>query len=252
MWRLPDDQSKPIITAAEQIESAHLLSPMELPETAIVFFMRKGPVYLTQDYDTVELPESFPCFLNRRPIWRMRDLPICFLYGGSGAPQAADTLETLAALGVKKIVAAGMFGAFSELVHPGDIVLPERCFVEEGTSLHYYSAIDAAAPDRDLHQRLAMYLQKPVYPIVSVDAVYRQTFRKEALWREKGAVGVDMETSAVFSISRYLGLRAAALLIASDVHPLAPDAPKWEWVMSGDMRHTLAEQSVLAAKALLV
>ena len=61
-----------------------------------------------------------------------------------------------------------------------------------------------------------------------------------------------METSAVFSISRYLGLRAAALLITSDVHPLAPDAPKWEWVMSGDMCHTLAEQSVLAAKALLV
>ena len=60
MWRLPDDQSKPIITAAEQIESAHLRRPMELPKAAIVFFMRKGPVYLTQDYDTVELPEPFP------------------------------------------------------------------------------------------------------------------------------------------------------------------------------------------------
>ena len=67
-------------------------------------------------------------------------------------------------------------------------------------------------------------------------------------WREKGAVGVDMETSAVFSVSQYLGVKAAALLMASDLHPLHPEAPKWEWLMSTEMRRELTEQSLLLAK----
>ena len=83
---------------------------------------------------------------------------------------------------------------------------------------------------------------------MSTDAVYRQTFRKEQLWREKGAVGVDMETSAVFSVSRYLGLRSAALLMASDLHPMTPDAPKWIWTMTGEKRAALAELGFAAAK----
>lgn len=158
-------------------------------------------------------------------------------------------METLAALGVKNIIAVGMFGAFSADVQPGEIVVPHKAFVEEGTSLHYYESIKAAQPDPTLHRLLMDTLQKRDLPLVSTDAVYRQTFRKEQLWRERGAVGVDMETSAVFSVSQYVGLRAAALLMASDLHPSSPDAPKWQWLMTADMRYDLTEQALAAAKA---
>lgn len=57
-------------------------------------------------------------------------------------------------------------------------------------------------------------------PIVSTDAVYRQTFFKEALWREKGSVGVDMETSALYSVGALLDINVVSILIASDKHPL--------------------------------
>lgn len=249
MWRLPDDDSQPVITAAEQIHSAHRMCHLKLPQTAILFFMSKGPEYLSEHYAVTELPEPFPCFLRRRPVWQMNDWPICFLFGGSGAPQAADSVETLAALGVRNIIAVGMFGAFSADVQPGEIVVPRKAFVEEGTSLHYYETIEAAQPDLALHRLLMDTLRKRDLPIVSTDAVYRQTFRKEQLWRERGAVGVDMETSAVFSVSQYLGLRAAALLMASDLHPASPDAPKWQWLMTADMRYELTEQALAAAKA---
>lgn len=39
MWCLPDDDSQAIITAAEQINSAHHECGLHLPKTAIVFFM---------------------------------------------------------------------------------------------------------------------------------------------------------------------------------------------------------------------
>ena len=110
MWRLQDDDSQPVITAAEQIHSAHRMCHFKLPQTAILFFMSKGSEYLTERYAVTELPELFPCFLRRRPVWQMNDWPICFLFGGTGAPQATDSVETLAALGVKNIIAVGMFG----------------------------------------------------------------------------------------------------------------------------------------------
>ena len=60
-----------------------------------------------------------------------------------------------------------------------------------------------------------------------------------------------METSAVFSVSRYLGLKAAAILMASDIHPTSADEPKWDWNMTKDMRFALAEKSLDIAKQLL-
>ena len=176
---------------------------------------------------------------------------LCFLDGGRGAPQAVDTVETLAALGVKNIIAVGMCGAYDENVCVGEIIAPQKAFVEEGTSLHYYESIEASYPNGDLLEMATALLCIRNDPIVSSDAVYRQTFNKEQMWRNKGAVGVDMETSAVFSVSQYLGLKAVALLMVSDIHPIKPDAPKWEWHMTKDMKYHLAEQGIALAKKLV-
>ncbi len=250
MWCLPNDNSKAVITAVEQMHSAHRECNLHLPKTAIVFFMSKGTDYLLGHYNAVELAEPFPRFLNRCPIWEIKDFEVCFLDGGRSAPQAADTIETLAALGVKNIIAVGMFGAFDEKVYAGEIITPQKAFVEEGTSLHYYESIDVSFPNNNLFDMATSLLNINTYPIVSTDAVYRQTFRKEQLWREKGAVGVDMETSAVFSVSHRLGLRATALLMASDIHPARIDAPKWEWHMTREMKSHLAEQGITLARQL--
>ncbi len=251
MWCLSNDNSKAVITAAEQINSAHRECHLRLPETAVVFFMSKGTDYLVGHYDTEEMAEPFPRFLNRCPIWKTKDSNLCFLDGGRGAPQAVDTVETLAALGVKNIIAVGMCGAYDENVRVGEIIAPRKAFVEEGTSLHYYESIEASYPNADLLNMATSLFSIGNHPIVSTDAVYRQTFGKEQLWREKGAVGVDMETSAVFSVAQYLGLNAVALLMVSDIHPIKQDAPKWEWHMTRDMKYHLAEQGIALAKKLM-
>ena len=251
MWCLPNDRSKAIITADEQINSARRECHLRLPETAVLFFMSKGTDYLIAHYNTEEMAESFPRFLNRCPIWEIKDLNLCFLDGGRGAPQAVDTVETLAALGVKNIIAVGMCGAYDENVRVGEIIAPQKAFVEEGTSLHYYESIEASYPNGDLLEMATALLRIRNDPIVSSDAVYRQTFNKEQMWRDKGAVGVDMETSAVFSVAQYLGLKAVALLMVSDIHPIKPGAPKWEWHMTKDMRYHLAEQGIALAKKLV-
>lgn len=245
MWKYPEDHTAPVLTAAAHIAGSRRWSKdLVLPETAILFFMSGGVEYLREKYSAELLGENLPRFLRQCPIYALRDQNICFLNGGSGAPMAADTLETLAALGVKRAVAMGMFGAFSEKIACGEIIVPEKAFVEEGTSLHYYEEIEFARPDPGIQAHMAGELDAETFPVVSTDAVYRQTFYKEALWREKGAVGVDMETSAVFSVGAYLGLQTAAVLISSDRHPLAEDGAKWEWHMTWEQRTGLFDRGM--------
>lgn len=246
MWYYENDSSQPVITAQEQISVHRGRSAYSLSKTAVVFFMSKGVEYLQKHTNAIELPEKFPRFLNRCPIWTAEEEhAFCFLDGGRGAPQAADTVETLAVLGVKKVIAVGMFGAFSRAVSVGEIVTPCKAFVEEGTSLHYYKSIAYSEPDGSLLSDANSILDVKSQAIVSTDAVYRQTFMKEQIWRENGAVGVDMETSAAFSVGKYVGLSVVSLLMVSDVHPMSPDEPKWDWRMTGEMRNELFDKLLL-------
>lgn len=245
MWKYSDDHTAPVLTAAAHIAGGHGWDKdLTLPETAIVFFMSGGVEHLCENYPSELLGERFPRFLRQCPVYALRDHDICFLHGGSGAPMAADTLETLAALGVKRVAALGMFGAFSGEIACGEIIVPEKAFVEEGTTLHYYEEMDAARPDPGMAARAARELDVRTFPIVSTDAVYRQTFYKERLWRGKGAVGVDMETSALFSVGKYLGLQTVSMLIASDRHPLTEDGPEWEWRITAEQKAGFFEKGL--------
>lgn len=136
-WKFEDDQTATVLTAREHVTCGHNGPVVSLPETAILFYMHSGPQYLQEHYPCTLLTEKLPRFLQGGPVWKL-DEKICFLDGGRGAPQAVDTIETLAVLGVKRVVTVGMCGGFSEQVAVGDILVPDKAFVEEGTSLHYY------------------------------------------------------------------------------------------------------------------
>lgn len=244
MWYYENDKTPPVITAKKHIESCHGGS-LELPKTAILFYMRSGEEYAAANYDTVKISEKFPRFLNSCPVYKFRNYDVCFLDGGRGAPQAADTVETLAALGVKNVVTVGMFGAFGSNINLGDILIPSKALSEEGTSLHYYANNNIFSPDKELFQAATeCFKEANSSLIVSTDAVYRQTLFKENLWRSAGAVGVDMETSAVFSVSGYCKIRAVSILIASDKHPENESSEEWKWSMSREMRCGFFEKSI--------
>lgn len=248
MWKFKEDVTLPVITAQKHISSGHKNACPLLPETAILFFMNSGVEYTKKHLKCRKITDKFPAFLNSRPIYKIKNQDICFLNGGWGAPMAADTVETLCALGVKNIITVGMFGAFGKNVNSGDIVVPDKAFSEEGTSLHYYENTDCFYPDKDLHTKALRHMKNAkVFPIVSTDAVYRQTFYKEQLWRDKGAVGVDMETSAIFSVGAYLSVNTVSILIASDKHPLSEHDDVWKWTMTKEQRFGFFEDCLNVA-----
>jgi len=139
-----------------------------------------------------------------------------------GAPYAVMVLETLAAWGASRVVFAGWCGSLCPEVAVGDVVLVTGAFIDEGTSLHYAgrrgrqvapSPSLTATMQRLLAARQIGFHQGPVW---STDGMFRETRRKVAHFRKKGALAVEMEISALLTAGRFLGLDVAAVAVVSD------------------------------------
>ena len=244
-WFDPEDRSSPVISAEKQMRGGHRGYTVQLPETAVVFFMGYG-MEVAAEYPSYILTEKFPRFLRPSPIGQFdTGNHACFINGGSAAPMAADTLECLAASGVKRVVVMGMCGAIAPEVNVGDVLLPPRVLVEEGTSLHYAQDAQWVCPDAALLERArAAFPEAKDKLLVSTDAVYRQTYRTEARWRGMGCGGVDMETSAMLCVGRALGVEVVALLVASDKHPEQEGDAPWGCHITREMREKFLRRGI--------
>jgi uridine phosphorylase len=139
-----------------------------------------------------------------------------------GAPVAVMTLEKLIALGAKEIILCGWCGAVDASVAVGDVIVPDRAMVGEGTS-QYYGCTSESRPSSDFSVRLASFLQNAGLPVQrgcvwSTDGVYREERESLlALNRESGVTAVDMEFSALCSAAAFRGVEFSAALTVSDV-----------------------------------
>lgn len=233
-WYQPEDNTSPVITAREHVRSAHGGAAEPLPETCVMFEIGMAMRHLKKHQKTRVLSERLPCFLENPSVLSLKgEGAVCFTRGGYGAPAAVDTVETLHALGVRRVILAGMCGVFAPGVSVGDVIIPHKVLSEEGTSHHYAENVSFAEPDARLFRAAQEAFQGRFNvhtdATVTSDAVYRQTFYKEALWRNQGCVGVDMESSAVLTVCAYYKLPAVSILLASDCHPLSPQEKKWDW-----------------------
>jgi uridine phosphorylase len=138
----------------------------------------------------------------------------------------AVLLEELIALGFERFLATGPAGVPANgqtaRSRPGEIILVEDALIYEGTSAHYGTDQTPVPADPAVVERLARALARHSIPfrrgrVATTDALYRETprFIDEILGR--GATAIDMETSAFFSVCRFRGKPAGALLFVSDV-----------------------------------
>lgn len=141
-----------------------------------------------------------------------------------GAPYGVILLDSLAARGVKKVIILGWCGGLTPDFSIGDLIIVDKAICDEGTSRHYQKLdqdLPCTYPDQGLTRDLAQYLSKAgatpgLDTIWTTDAIYRETPKKVAWYRKKGARAVEMECSALFAAAQFRQIEAAALLIVSD------------------------------------
>lgn len=169
MWYFQEDKTRPVFTARERCDRNGEIKG-SLPKTAVLLYM-SGLDYILENYPCVQITDCFPRFLYQCPIYKVKNGDVVFLDGGRGAPMAADTIETLKALGVENIISVGMVGGFAEDIQVGDVVIPNKACVEEGTSLHYYERLEFSEPTPEMFRKLTEAVPgHRVAPIISTDA----------------------------------------------------------------------------------
>jgi len=143
------------------------------------------------------------------------------LFQAMGAPLAVMTLERLIAGGAKEVVVLGFCGSLNPALGIGSAVSVNRACADEGTSRHYWPGRSCFRGSTIFRKTIEQGLSAGKLPFVqaaavSTDAPFRETPGWIAAARKKGCAVVDMETSAVFALAAFRGIRAAALFLVSD------------------------------------
>ncbi len=141
-----------------------------------------------------------------------------------GAAYGAMLMESLIARGIDSIIVFGWCGAVSKEFKIGDIILPDRAIADEGVTRNYLDSdleFPRVSASQNQHARLCRAFEKKSISykrgtIWTTDAIYRETPTKVDYFKKQGAVAVEMECSALFSVAGFHKKEVAAVLVVSD------------------------------------
>jgi len=149
--------------------------------------------------------------------------PISVQASGMGCPSAAIVYEELVQLGVQRIIRVGTCGALQPHMSMADVVIAMAATPSDQTVLTYTGG-EPHAPTADwrlvsLAARLADERGESVHigGIVSSDVFYDPDPDRPRRWASRGLLGIDMETSVLYTIAGLRGIDALTALTVSDV-----------------------------------
>ncbi|MFC7678448.1 purine-nucleoside phosphorylase [Paenibacillus sp. GCM10028914] len=142
---------------------------------------------------------------------------------GMGVPSIGIYVnELISEYGVKNLFRVGTCGAMQEHVHVRDVILAQAACTDSAMNRHHFLGYDfspiasfpllKAAYDRGVEKGLNLHVGN----IFTSDVFYRED--KSAVQRlmEHGVLGVEMETTALYTIAARKGVRALTILTVSD------------------------------------
>lgn len=143
--------------------------------------------------------------------------PLTIQSTGMGGPSAAIVVAELSELGARTLVRVGTCGALQDSIGLGDLVVVTEALAGDGTSRALGSAA-RIGPDPELLERLLAASPGAAHgPVASSDLFYDSPDGAEEAWRDQGALAVEMESATLFALAARRRLRAASVLLVSDI-----------------------------------
>ena len=194
----------------------------------------------------VKNPEELAWFSPNEPPLKFSagDTELCVVISKVGAAHYTMHLEGLIELGVQECVLFGGAGVLSPDIPRGDVIIPRRAIREEGVSYHYLSPSTYVESNPEFTEKLIEAFQQKGFPMHigdtwTTDAIFRETKKKIARYREAGIISVEMEAAAHFSVAKYRGIKAAAVFYAGDC--VGGD----EWDNRRDAKHSVQKEEIM-------
>lgn len=161
---------------------------------------------------------------HRTVVGRYQGRDITATSTGMGCPSTAIAVEELARVGVTSFIRVGSTAALQAGIDPGDLVVSEGTFRNDGTSDAYVPKGYPAVPDLAIAQRLSEEATREADGQsfaahaglnVTDDAFYAESPDWTQRMSDLGLLNVEMESAALFVVARQRGLRAGMICAVS-------------------------------------
>ena len=199
----------------------------------------KGAKYAILPGDPGRVPKIAACLKNSHKLTSNREYTsylgelegenVLVISTGIGGPSTAICVEELKLLGVENLIRIGTSGGMQLDVDAGDLVIAQAAIRQEGTSKEYVPVEFPAVANFELTQALKqaadeLEFKNHIGIVQCKDSFYgqhspeRMPVSYELLnnweaWIRAGTLCSEMETSALYTVSSTLGLKAAAILL---------------------------------------
>ena len=158
-----------------------------------------------------------------------RGVRLLVMCTGMAGPSTAIGVEELHMLGVSHLIRVGTCGGMQLQVQAGDLVVVNGAIRQEGTSKEYLPIEFPAIADIDVTVALRQAAKELGLPshtgvVQCKDSFYGQhdparmpvSYELENKWQawiRGGALGSEMETAALYTVSQVLGVQAGAAML---------------------------------------
>jgi 5'-methylthioadenosine phosphorylase/purine-nucleoside phosphorylase len=149
--------------------------------------------------------------------------PISVQTTGMGCPSAAIAFEELITLGVRRLIRVGTCGGLQPGMAMADIVVALSATPDDGTALSYTGGEPHAPTATWQLVETAVNVAREhsatvhVGPIVTSAVFYDPDRGHMDRWRQRGHLGVEMETSVLYTIAALRSIEALTVLTVSDL-----------------------------------
>jgi uridine phosphorylase len=145
-------------------------------------------------------------------------VPVLAVSTGIGGASAGIAVEELKNLGIQNMIRIGSCGSLQPQVKIGDLVLVSGAVRDDGTSKTYIDEIFPAVPDSELLFACVAAAKQRGYRYHTGIARSHDSFYtdREAeidrYWSQRGVLGADMETAALYTIGHLRKIRTMSIL----------------------------------------
>ena len=142
------------------------------------------------------------------------------------APGMADCVYFLQFAGVRNIIYTGTVGGLASGMDIGDFVLAKDCERGDGASGYFASLFERACVCTELSERVRPFLQSVADEegiqlfegrIFTTDSLAAETIDFLTALSVQKFLGIEMETSALYTVARVSGMDAVAAHVVSDL-----------------------------------
>lgn len=138
-----------------------------------------------------------------------------------GSPGVEAVMRALSKTNAKYIIALGWAGALQEYMNIGELLIPTLAERGESTTGYYVRSDCLAKPDLGLVKKIEKLLQEYKYrhhlgPVYSTAAQFNERERFISRLNKENLLGIEMECSTLFVLSRIQRQKSAAILTISD------------------------------------